>query len=703
MITLGRRELQDIETALGREWLETNGLGGYASSTVLGVNTRKYHGLLTAALRPPTDRVLLVSHVDEALLVGESRFELAASEYEGTVYPDGFRYLDELRLDPFPVFTYVAGSVRLRKSVFMIYGENTTCLVYEIDSLPGGPKAADVRLEVRPIVAFREHQALMRETEAYDRRVTILAGPRPAGGCAKIRPLANFPPLYITFSAGRFAEAGYWYRNYHYRREKEVGYAANEDLYSPGTVTFGFEGAASCCIAFSTSEEAVPDPGQAVAETQRRAAVVAAGFSPHQSDEKSWGRDGKPRSQGVPSRDDREADRPAHRVWQHLALAADAFIVRRREGGRSIIAGYPWFADWGRDTMLSLPGLALATGRHEDARRILDTYAANMNHGLVPNLFAEFSDQAQYNTLDATLWFFEAVRKYYDATGDGKFVASILPRLKDAARAHIAGTVYGIGMDDDCLLRGGAEGVQLTWMDAKYGDRVITARAGKPVEINALWYNALRIMADFCGEFGGLAEERKYDETAAKAARAFNRRFWNDELGCLYDCVDVLGKDDSIRPNQVIAVSLTYPVLDPSRWKSVVDLVERELLTPYGLRTLSPNDPRYRGTYQGNLEERDNAYHQGTVWPWLLGPYVKAYLRAHGSSERTLSHCARLLEPFVEHLREACLGQISEIFDGDPPHTPRGCVAQAWSVAELLRIMAEDLSRNPRQAAKSRR
>lgn len=679
MITLGRRELQDVEIALGREWLETNGLGGYASSTVLGVNTRKYHGLLTAALRPPTDRVLLVSRADEALLVGDSRFELSASEYEGTIYPDGFRYLDELRLDPFPVFTYVAGGVKLRKSIFMIHGENTTCLLYEIVAMPGGPKPAQVRLEVRPVVAFREHQSLMRETEAYDRRVTILAGRRPAAGCVKLRPLGNLPPLYVTFSAGGFAEAGYWYRNYHYRREKEAGYAANEDLYSPGTITFGFDGAPARCVAFSTSETAVPDPQLADAEARRRDEVLAAAACPQQSEE------------------------PPHRLWQNLVRAADAFIVRRGEDGRSVIAGYPWFADWGRDTMLSLPGLALASGRHEDARRILDTYAANMNHGLIPNLFPDFSDEAQYNTVDATLWFFEAVRKYYDATGDGKFIASILPRLKDAARAHIAGTLYGIKMDDDCLLRGGAAGVQLTWMDAKYGDKVITARMGKPVEINALWYNALRIMADFCGEFGGLAEERRYDETAAKAARAFNRRFWNDELGCLYDCVDVLNKDDSVRPNQVIAISLTYPVLDPSRWKSVIDLVERELLTPYGLRTLSPNDPRYKGTYRGDLEQRDNAYHQGTVWPWLLGPYVKAYLRAHGSSEKTLAHCARLVEPFAEHLRDACLGQISEIFDGDPPHNPRGCIAQAWSVAELLRTLSEDFSRSPRQVAKSRR
>jgi predicted glycogen debranching enzyme len=669
MIALGRKDLQDFESALEREWLETNGLGGYASSTVLGVNTRKYHGLLVAASHPPVDRVLLVAKVDEALVIGDSRFELAASEYQDTIYPDGYRYLEEFRLDPFPTMVYVAGGVRLRKRIFMVHGHNTTCLTYSIEPLPGGPPRDRVRLEVRPLVAFRNHHDLLRETAEFDAHLERSRG-SGAGGFYRVRmrPFPHLPPLYMAFGCGEFAESGYWYRNYQYRRERESGYASGEDLYSPGALILAFGKADPHCVVFSTEESAAPDAGLAEAESRRRASLC----------------------QG-PLRD--------HELGSRLLAAADAFIASRSGEGRTVVAGYPWFSDWGRDTMISLPGLALATGRCDDAKRILGTYAASMEHGLVPNLFPDFSAGARYNTVDATLWFFEAVRKYYDATADGELVTAILPSLREAMSAHIRGTLYGIKADDDGLLVSGTQGVQLTWMDAKFEDEVITARTGKPVEINALWFNALRIMASFCGDFGGLAEERAYDEMAAKALKAFNRKFWNDDLGCLYDCVDVHRRDDSVRPNQVVAMSLTYPVLDPSKWRAVVDLVERELLTPYGLRTLSPNDPRYRGRYEGDLRARDHAYHQGTVWPWLLGPYIKAYLLAHGRSEAARAHCLRLLEPLARHIGEAGLGQISEIFDGDPPHTPRGCIAQAWSVAEVLRILAEELASPARRVA----
>jgi predicted glycogen debranching enzyme len=659
MIELARKHLQDFEPALENEWLETNGLGGYASSTVLGVNTRKYHGLLTVALKPPVDRVSLVSRVDEALIIGDSRFELAASEYEDTVYPDGFRYLEGFRLDPFPVFSYVAGGLKLAKSIFMIHGKDITCVLYRLTRLPGGPDLKQVRLEVRPMLAFRSHHDLVKESRDFDGSVTPAPTVPEGGEGIRLRPHAQLPPLYVRFSHGRFEEAAYWYRNYRYRREQESGYAWNEDLYSPGAVALGCD-SGECWLTLSTSEAAPPGPELELAERERRAALVAGPLAEHP-------------------------------VGRHLLPAADAFVAKRGEAGCTLIAGYPWFSDWGRDTMISLPGLTLATGRYGDARRILETYAASMAHGLIPNLFPDFSDTARYNTIDATLWLFEAVRKYFDVTGDREAVTALLPHLRSAMRAHVQGTLYGIGMADDGLLRGGAEGVQLTWMDAMFQDEVITARRGKPVEINALWYNAIRIMADFSADFGGLAEERKYAELAARVGRAFNSKFWNEERDCLYDCLDGPGKDDSIRPNQVIAMSLTYPVLAPSRWKSVIDVVERELLTPCGLRTLSPNDPRYKGVYEGDLAARDRAYHQGTVWAWLIGPYIKAYIRACGRSEKTLIYCSRLLEGFVRHLGQAGLGQVSEIFDGDPPHRPRGCIAQAWSVAEILRAIAEDI------------
>ena len=676
MVTLGRAELQDLEPALEREWLETNGLGSYASSTVLCLNTRKYHGLLTVALDPPVRRAVLVSRVDETLVVGESRFQLSASEYQDTIYPDGFRYLEQFRLDPFPIFTYAVGAIRLEKSVFMVRGRDTTCLLYSLSLGSGAPPADSIALEIRPLLACRDHHLLQRERPDFDRSVEVLkdAAVRDQG-LLRIRPIRDLPPVYLAFSIGEFARSGYWYRNYLYRREKENGYDAREDLYSPGVLTFGFGDRSPACLAFST-EEASADPALADLERARRA-TLAKPLPDPVAEAKH-----KPQA---------ESRRPERILWPELALAADAFVAVRGEEGRTLIAGYPWFADWGRDSMISLPGIALSAGRYDDARKILETYAASMRHGLIPNLFSDMSRSAQYNTIDATLWFFEAVKKYYDATGDGEFVTSVLPRLRDSLSAHIAGTLYGIKADEDGLLRGGAEGVQLTWMDAKFGERVITARTGKPVEVNALWYNALRTMADFCGEFGGLAEERRYDELAARAHKAFNLKFWNDERACLYDTVDVICKDDSVRPNQIIAMSLSYPVLDQSKWKPVVDIVERELLTPYGLRTLSPNDPRYRGTYQGTLEKRDNAYHQGTVWAWLLGHFITAYLRAYGRSPRTVSYCSQLLEPFVAHLSEAGMGQISEIFDGDPPHHPRGCIAQAWSVAEILRAIFEDI------------
>jgi predicted glycogen debranching enzyme len=662
MLRIGRKDLQNLETALDREWLETNALGGYASSTVLGVNTRRQHGLLVAALKPPVDRMLMVSRVDEVLIIGDARFELAASEYKDTIYPDGFRYLEDFRLDPFPTFTYVVGGVKLTKSIFMVHGENTTCVSYALELRPDGPRRNMVRLEVRPILALRDHNALTTEEQAFDRTA------ESAPGALRFRLSQDLPALHLAFGKGTFVESGYWYRGYHYRRDCKDGYPADEDLYSPGVVTFSFAEVDRPCIVFSAGDEACALPELEAAEIGRRVALGAA--------------DGPGAHRDALAR---------HRLGKHLLAAADAFIVRRSQEGRSIIAGYPWFADWGRDSMVGLPGLTIATGNYHAARQIISTCVSEMSHGLIPNFFSDLARNAEYNTFDATLWLFEAARKYHDATGDGDFIASILPSLRDAMRAYLEGTSYGIRADEDGLLSGGTESTQLTWMDAKAGDRAITPRAGKPVEVNALWYNALRIMAELCSDFGGLAEERRYGQLAAKVFDSFNRQFWDDTRGCLFDCLGSGQVDDSVRPNQVFAISLTYPVLEPSRWKRVIEVVERELLTPYGLRTLSPNDPRYRGICEGNLDARDAAYHQGTVWAWLIGPYITAYLRAHGSSKRAVVHCSRLLEPFVGHLSEAGLGQISEIFDGDPPHRPRGSIAQAWSVAEILRVLSEHL------------
>jgi predicted glycogen debranching enzyme len=654
MITVAQPDLANLESALNKEWLETNSLGGYASSTVVGINTRRYHGLLVAALKPPVDRILLVSRVDEVLIIGKERYEISSSEYENTVYPKGYRYLEEVRLDLYPTFTYVVGGVKLNKSVLMLHGENTTYITYSIETSPNGPRTSQIILEVRPLVAFRDHHSLLRENPGFSMHTNV------EPGITRLRPYEHLPQLCIIFDSGRFEGSGYWYRNYHYRREKERGYPSNEDLYSPGRILFTFEEGDSQELAFSTERVSLADlRNRSIAEVERRTRIL-------------------------------ESPIARHDLRNHLLLAADSFIAKRGDN-RTIIAGYPWFTDWGRHAMVSLPGLTLVTGRYDDAKGIISTYLRNMNLGLIPSHFPDFSRDAAYDSIDAGLWLIEAVKKYHDYTGDGGFIASILPDLRDIVQHYLEGTLYSIKVDDDGLLQGGMEGTELTWMNAKVADRVITPRMGKPVEVNALWYNALRIMADLCAEFGGLAEESKYDYLARQVFENFNRDFWNQAKNCLYDLITKNLKDDSIRPNQIFALSLTNPVLAVSKWMPVLEVVERELLTPYGLRTLSPDDPNYVGTCKGNLEARDRAYHQGTVWPWLLGHYIMAYIRVHGRSTRTIAYCSRLLELFIDHVHEAGLGNISEIFDGDPPHAPRGCIAQAWSVAEILRVVSGDL------------
>lgn len=665
MIKLARSQLQDFESALRREWLETNGLGGYASSTVLGINSRKYHGLLVAAVRPPVERRLIVSHLDETVIINGVRLEIFSNEYEAMVFPEGHRYLEEVRLDPYPVFTYVVGGVRLVKSIFMPYGQNTTCVTYSVKRLPNGPRPSQVILEARPAVAFRDHHALMKENPEFD------TGFRADPGRLRFKPYDHMPPLNVCFRGGYFQQQGYWYRNFRYRREHESGYRAIEDLYSPGRFVFNFEDGGTVWLTFSTEESVIVSVEDLrSAEIERRRKLV-------------------------------ENPVALTDTGKQLTRAADAFVVRRGEAW-SVVAGYPWFTDWGRDTMISLPGLTLATRRYEEARSIIRTFIDSMDEGLIPNRFPDSDLPAEYNTIDATLWLFEAVRKYFECTGDGDFIAEILPKLRESIGRYSGGTKFGIKADGDGLLAGGNDGVQLTWMDAKIGDKVITPRTGKPVEINALWYNALRITVDFCSDFGGLAEESRYDHLASQVFESFNTQFWNQDTECLCDCISGSCKDAAIRPNQILSLSLTYPVLEHARWKSVVGVVERELLTPYGLRTLSPNHPDYKGRYRGDLYERDHAYHQGTVWPWLMGHFITAYLRAHGRNGQTVAHCLHLLEAFGQHLRDAGLGTVSEIVDGDAPHRPGGCIAQAWSVAELLRVLAEDLfittSKNSKQA-----
>ena len=638
-----------FETSGRLEWLETNGLGGFASSTVIGMNTRRYHGLLTAALHPPVGRTVLLSKLEETLVIGGERFELSVNRYPGAVHPTGYRYLSEFRLDPWPTFVFSAGGVTIEKSVFLVNGENTVVVEYEVLSKGAEP----LRLEVRPLIAFRDYHSTTHRNDSLDQAVDF------AAGLASIQPYGNLPRLYLAHDAERAEATGSWYENFEYDRERERGLDFREDLFNPLLLDFSLDRSPRATVIASTMQRAASEaPGLRTGELDRRRNIDA--MAP--------------------------VDEP---LVKKLTAAADQFIATRGEG-KTIIAGYHWFSDWGRDTMIALPGLTLVTGRFEVARDILLAFAGSVSQGMLPNRFPDAGEAPEYNTVDATLWFFEAVRAYLAYTDDFEFVRlRLLPTLRDIVDWHCRGTRYGIALDVDGLLRCGEPGVQLTWMDAKIGDWVVTPRTGKPVEIQALWYNALRVAAALERRAGATREADALDELAGRAQASFLAQFWNAAEECLYDVVDEGMRDGAIRPNQILAVSLHHQMLPAGQARQVVEAARRDLLTPAGLRSLSPRDSRYRGRYEGGVLERDSAYHQGTVWPWLLGPFLTAYCKTHSDramAREWLEGCGALLE-------QACLGQIAEIADGDAPHSARGCVAQAWSVAELLRAAVEDVYR----------
>jgi glycogen debranching enzyme len=597
LIRYDRSVCRDLDASCRREWLETNGIGGYASSTICGLNTRRYHGLLVAATQPPVGRMVLLSKIEETVVIGERRYELGCNHYPGAVHPQGQQYLAEFRLDPYPVWVYEIEGVMVEKSARMVYGENTTVIRYDVRGQAG--------LELRPLIAFRDYHSTAHENSAINPAVEV------EDGFAMLAPYQGCPKLYLKHNKGTVRTEGYWYHNFEYPRERERGLDFREDLFQP--LTIEFEGG-----------------GTIVASTEEHAS---------------------------------EAEPPA--PADPLLRAADQFVVRRGEGS-TIIAGYHWFSDWGRDTMISLPGLVLATGKRDPARRILLAFAGVVDRGMLPNRFPDAGESPEYNTVDATLWFFEAAR----ALGDDEWVrAKLLAIFEDIIEWHVRGTRYGIHVDADGLLTAGEPGVQLTWMDAKVGDWVVTPRHGKPVEIQALWYNALRIMERWTGE-------ARYGEMADRVRESFRAKFWNAAAGCLFDVVEP--EDASIRPNQIFVVSLPHRMLEAEQERRVVETVERELLTPYGLRTLARSDPQYRGRYEGDQWHRDAAYHQGTVWPWLLGPYAAAYRNVHGWEADVFGELRR-------YMMDEGVGQVPEVFDGDAPHRAGGCIAQAWSVGAMLR------------------
>jgi predicted glycogen debranching enzyme len=670
-ITLHRMAWERTEAQAGpdnlldREWLLTNGLGGYASGTVGGACTRRFHGLLVAALAAPHGRVMMLNHLaEEVRLPDGSVLKLGGDEQEeGVVSMPGARVLAEFRLElGLPVWRFELGDYVLEKRIVVARHQNTVFIRYHLAS-----GQQPIRLRLRPSVHFRPHGGRVDAALEAGYPVVCSEDRCEIRGyeAVPLRLRARGHAVALVLDGGRFREI-------FYRREARRGYDAQGRLWSPGYFRGDLHPHHDMVLVAST-------------ESWENLLALSAGDA--------WDAELRRRHRLV------ESAHPEARTGfgAELVLAADQFLVipatRRSDSARAraagevavtMIAGYPWFTDWGRDSMISLEGLALLTGRSAEGSDILRTFSEHIRDGLIPNHFPEGSEEGIYNTVDASLWFFHALHVYTEATQDRQLLRGLQGQLRHIIEAHLRGTRFGIRMDPgDGLLTQGEAGVALTWMDARLGDWVVTPRRGKAVEINALWYNALRLMEKWAREESGEAAARPLRERAEQVAESFNRRFWIRDRKHLLDVVDGENGDDaSFRPNQILAVSLPYPVLDPDRWAPVLQAVKQRLLTPLGLRTLAPGEPEYRATYDGDLRARDAAYHQGTVWPWLMGPFIDAWLRVH-PEDRAVAR--QFLEGFVPHLGDACVGSISEIFDAERPFTARGCVAQAWSVAEVLR------------------
>jgi predicted glycogen debranching enzyme len=660
-IEFGREICGNLDTAESREWLVTNGIGGFASGTVAGLLTRRYHGLLVAALKPPLGRTLLLAKLDETACYGNISYPLHTNRWaDGTVGPNGYRHIEGFSLEgTVPVWRFACADALLEKRVWMQQGANTTYVQY---TLRRGTEP--LKLILKALVNYRDYHG---STHGNSWKMGV---EKIAGGI-KVTANPDAVPLYLLSdsftgdsqaSRGNTSAVHNWYYGFDLAKERYRGLSDKEDHLHVSTFQVTLNPKES--LTFVASTEKQPDlNGEASLKLRRDREQKLIGF---------WKANRLPKTKETPP-------------WiEHLVLAADQFIVDRpvatNPQGKTIIAGYHWFSDWGRDTMISLPGLTLTTGRPEVARSIFRTFAQYADRGMLPNRFPDASERPEYNTVDATLWYFEAIRAYYDATEDEDLLRELFPVLADIIDGHCQGTRYNIHLDaTDGLLYAGEQGTQLTWMDAKVDDWVVTPRIGKPVEINALWYNALRAMAKFARRIGKPHQE--YEVLAERTLIRFSR-FWNKSCNYCYDVLDAPNGDDAaLRPNQIIAVSLPESPLTPAQQKSVVDACSRMLLTSHGMRSLSPDHPQYQGNYGGNQHQRDGAYHQGTVWGWLLGPFVMAHLRVYKNPELA----RQFLEPMANHLTTHGVGSLSEIFDGDAPMTPRGCIAQAWTVAEVLR------------------
>ena len=646
----GRELTRDAASADSREWLCTNGIGGFASGTVSGILTRRYHGLLVAALDPPLGRALLVSRAEERIVDGTQSYELSANRWnDGVLAPHGFELIERFRLDgTVPVWTYACADLRIEKRIVMEHGANTTYVVYR---LVRGERP--VTLELRVLVNHRDFHAVTRGGDWW-----MAVAPVPDGIRVQAHDAAR--PFFVLARGAEVEPAHDWYLGFRLVREEERGLEYLDDHLHAATFRTTLAPGADVTLVASTEEHAALDGGAALRRHAARERTLLTEWRRHDP-----------------------AARQAPPYVRHLVLAADAFVVSGRRRA-SIIAGYPWFTDWGRDTMVALPGLLLATGRTRLARDVLLTYADQVDGGMLANRFSDEGDPPAYNSVDAALWYVEAVRAYDATAKDDATLARLFPVVASIVAAYRDGTRSDIGVDPaDHLLQAGGPDTPLTWMDAVVDGQAVTPRAGKAVEINALWYNAVRAVATLSTRLGRPAAEW---DGLADAVRAGFARFWNAAEGCCFDVLDTPEGDDdaSVRPNQILAVAVHASPLTTEQQRSVVEVCARWLVTSYGVRTLHPEHPAYQGRATGNVAARDRAYHQGTAWTWLLGAFARAHHRAHGDRAAALD----ILAPLAQHLEDAGVGSISEIFDGDAPHAPGGCPFQAWSVGEVLRAYA---------------
>ncbi len=675
-IMFSKDNLSQFDEAIKNEWLITNGLGGYASSTILGLNTRKYHALLVAALRPPGERTIILSKLDEDVKVGEKTYQLGANDFRHYIFPQGYRLLQAFSVSPFPTYTYLADNIEVKKTIFLPYEKNATIAYYEIDN----KSSENMTIQIYPLLSYRHfHYSINRRQNPVRLNQSQTE--------TSVELVFDNPPAAVGIKAirGKFSSKPNWIDDIFYREEEKRGEASTDESYQPGY--FEFEVPRNIQKQFALT--------LAVSESRDETNRILESFGSNPTDILNLlGKELNRRESMLLKVSSQKISNSELDCFNWLLQSANDFVVKGTGDKRFVIAGYQWFGSWGRDSFVSLPGLMLANPRFEDARSVILDYTNYCKLGLIPNLIDDKTGEPLYNTVDGTLWYINSILQFLKYTGGFEFVRKFLwPTLVEIIQNHKQGTLNEIRVDSDGLL---AHGPQLTWMDTIVDGAPFTPRSGKAVEVQALWYNTLRTMQLLAEKFGEKHISEEYSEMAIKTKNSFNDKFWDKDKSCLFDVINESGNPDtSIRPNQIIVGALDFSIIDKDRANQVVDFVQAELLTPVGLRTLSPKDSRYKGTYEGDRPSRDRAYHNGSIWAWLSGPLTTAYLKAKGYQESNIQYATnKFLTPlFASEISRGGLGTLNEINDGNPPYTPRGCIGQAWSVAEPLRAYIEDILR----------